>query len=141
MSTALIVEELRSNIQRLEDENFLLKSRLSYIEQSASAGALELAPAGFTPCESKLLAFLVARAGKIVTRDALHAYMYPLDDRELKIIDVFICKLRKKLPPHIAIETYRGHGFYMTSEAATNLRAWAAGTGSLPQPAIETVDA
>lgn len=38
------------------------------------------------------------------------------DDRELKIIDVFVCKARKKLEPlGIAIETVWGAGYRITT--------------------------
>ena len=53
-----------------------------------------------------------------------HAEVYGLDPDggpELKIIDVMICRLRKKLGD-IEIETVRGSGYRLTAEASELIR-------------------
>lgn len=73
--------------------------------------------------ESKLLGLLAERAkyGQSVTKDmALRALYFERPDADLpeeKIVDVFICKLRKKLPPTIRIETNRGNGYFLSGES------------------------
>ena len=38
--------------------------------------------------------------------------MYPVsDDVEIKIVDVMVCRLRRKMPPGYAIETEYGRGW------------------------------
>lgn len=45
--------------------------------------------------------FLCLAEGKIVTKPALYQHLYyemkPLDQDDLKLLDVFLCKVRKKL--------------------------------------------
>ena len=54
---------------------------------------------GLTPTESRLMALLATKAGKVVKRSAVMDAMYfDTDDAaEAKITDVLICKIRKKL--------------------------------------------
>ena len=73
---------------------------------------------GFTPRESVIIRTLVAANGRVVTRQGLMAAVYQCaaDEPDIKIIDVFICKIRKKLrrmfPYEVArIRTERCQGF------------------------------
>lgn len=71
---------------------------------------------GFTNCEIRLIELLARREGQTLTKDCLLHGMYfdrpDCDWPELKIIDVFVCKLRRKLEgtPH-EIETVWGLGY------------------------------
>ncbi len=48
--------------------------------------------------EQAILELLMLRKGMVLTKDAFLNHLYGgMDDPEIKIIDVFICKLRKKL--------------------------------------------
>jgi DNA-binding winged helix-turn-helix (wHTH) protein len=69
-----------------------------------------------TKNEARLLTVLLRR--KEVTKETLLNQMYTGPDvPEIKIIDVFVCKLRKKLKMFdIEIKTIWAHGYCMTSE-------------------------
>ncbi|CAB3914126.1 Transcriptional regulatory protein PhoP [Achromobacter piechaudii] len=64
-----------------------------------------------TSHEFKVLSVLMQRAGEVVSRTELIDHVYAQDfDRDSNTIDVFIARLRKKLPPG-TIETVRGLGY------------------------------
>jgi two-component system cell cycle response regulator CtrA len=55
-------------------------------------------PVHLTGKEYLILEFLSLRKGTIVTKEMLFNHVYrDMDEPEFKIMDVFICKLRKKL--------------------------------------------
>lgn len=64
-----------------------------------------------TSHEFRLLAYLMHRRGQIVSRTELVDHLYAQDfDRDSNTIEVFIARLRKKLPAGF-IETVRGLGY------------------------------
>lgn len=66
-----------------------------------------------TAHEYRVLAILMQHMGEVVSRNELVEHIYAQDfDRDSNTIDVFIGRLRKKLPPG-AIETVRGLGYRM----------------------------
>lgn len=68
-------------------------------------------PITLTSHEFKLLAYLMHRPGQVVSRSELVDQLYALDsDRDSNTIEVFIGRLRKKLPAEL-IETIRGLGY------------------------------
>lgn len=68
-------------------------------------------PVQLTAHEFKVLAYLMHRPDRIVSRSELIDHIYAQDfDRDSNTIEVFIGRLRKKLPPG-AIETVRGMGY------------------------------
>ena len=69
-----------------------------------------------TPKEYQILALLALRKGSPLTKETFLNHLYgDLDEPEAKIIDVFICKLRKKLANASGgqdyIETVWGRGY------------------------------
>jgi two-component system cell cycle response regulator CtrA len=55
-------------------------------------------PVQLTPKEYLILQLMVLRKGMVLTKEAFLNHLYGgMDEPEVKIIDVFICKLRKKL--------------------------------------------
>jgi DNA-binding response OmpR family regulator len=70
--------------------------------------------AKFTKSERLVLSILKGREGKIVRRSAIYSVMYSTrPDADMvveKSIDVWICKIRRKLKRH-SIETYHGIGW------------------------------
>ena len=65
-----------------------------------------------TPAESALLSALVARAGRVLTRDQLRAVLSsPGRASSVRAVDVHIAQLRAKLPAPGAIRTVRGVGY------------------------------
>ena len=71
-------------------------------------------PLTLTSHEFKVLALLMQRVGQVISRTELSEHIYPQDsDRDSNTIEVFVGRLRKKLPPGL-IETVRGLGYRLT---------------------------
>nr|WP_278422938.1 helix-turn-helix domain-containing protein [Brucella anthropi]DAM62818.1 MAG TPA: Transcriptional regulatory protein, C terminal [Caudoviricetes sp.] len=65
-----------------------------------------------SPAEATVFACLAAR--RFATKEMIYHALYALrsDDVEPKIVDVFICKLRKKVKPFgVIVETVWGSGY------------------------------
>ena len=74
-------------------------------------------PVALTNHEHKLLAYLMHRPGAVVSRTELTEHIYAQDfDRDSNTIEVFVGRLRKKLPVD-AIETVRGQGYRLVPAA------------------------
>ena len=76
------------------------------------------APVHLTGKEYAVLELLTLRKGTVLTKEAFLNHLYGgLDEPEVKIIDVFICKLRKKLAAATDgknyIETVWGRGYVL----------------------------
>ncbi|MCO5112318.1 MAG: winged helix-turn-helix domain-containing protein, partial [Burkholderiaceae bacterium] len=68
-------------------------------------------PLQLTSHEFKLLSLLMQRKGEVLSRTELSEHLYPQDaDRDSNTIEVFVGRLRKKLPTG-SIETVRGLGY------------------------------
>jgi len=75
-------------------------------------------PLALTSHEYKVLELLLRQAGQVVSRSTLTEHLYAQDfDRDSNTIDVFIARLRKKLPP-ASIETVRGLGWRLVDANA-----------------------
>ena len=63
--------------------------------------------------EFELFRYLLDRAGRVATHEEILFHIYQLnEDVEIKIVDVFICKLRAKLKPlGLEIATLWGVGY------------------------------
>ena len=65
----------------------------------------------------KVLAYLMHHAGAVVSRTELTEHIYAQDfERDSNTIEVFVGRLRKKLPPDL-IETVRGLGYRLAPPA------------------------
>jgi two-component system cell cycle response regulator CtrA len=75
--------------------------------------------------EYSILELLVLRKGMVLTKEAFLNHLYGgMDEPEMKIIDVFICKLRKKLAHAGAdnlIATVWGRGYMLREPAAEDV--------------------
>lgn len=70
---------------------------------------------GLTSHEYKVLAYLMHRPGAVVSRTELTEHIYAQDhDRDSNTIEVFVGRLRKKLPTEL-IETVRGLGYRLVA--------------------------
>lgn len=77
-------------------------------QASASVNGMPLA---LTSHEFKILSLLMQRPGEVMSRTELSEHVYPYDsERDSNTIEVFVGRLRKKLPPG-SIETVRGLGY------------------------------
>lgn len=78
--------------------------------------------ASLTEREFAVFEQLWNRPGRVHSKSALLDGIYQLlsdDDVQDKIIDVFICKLRKKLTGlGLTVETVRGHGYVLKRQHA-----------------------
>lgn len=76
-------------------------------------------PISLTPKEYAILELLSLRKGATLTKEMFLNHLYGgIDEPELKIIDVFICKLRRKLlqilgDDHQCIQTVWGRGYIL----------------------------
>lgn len=72
--------------------------------------------------EYQMLELLCLRSGRVVSKETFLDHLYGgIDEPEMKIIDVFICKLRKKISREIQdaalIKTVWGRGYRVNAEA------------------------
>ncbi len=84
-------------------------------EQNASINGKRL---GLTNKEYQILELLGQRLGSTITKEMMLNHLYAgMDEPELKIIDVFVCKIRKKLVQASGgldyIETVWGRGYML----------------------------
>src|SRR5712672_1988660 len=80
-----------------------------------------------TPKEYQMLELLSLRKGTTLTKEMFLNHLYGgMDEPELKIIDVFICKLRKKLANASSgknyIETVWGRGYVLREPAEDEVK-------------------
>ena len=72
-------------------------------------------PVNLTGHEYRLLSYLMHRPGTVVSRTELTEHLYAQDfDRDSNTIEVFVGRLRRKLPPEV-IETVRGMGYRLAA--------------------------
>lgn len=74
-------------------------------------------PVALTSHEHRVLEYLMHRPGAVVSRSELTEHIYSQDhDRDSNTIEVFVARLRKKLPEGL-IETVRGLGYRLVAPA------------------------
>ena len=88
------------------------------IKQQLKRAQVAGTPVPLTTREYQLLELLALRQGSTITKEMILNQMYGgMDEPELKIIDVYICKLRKKLAAASGgrdyIETVWGRGYML----------------------------
>ncbi len=93
------------------------------VNLEARTATIDGAPLHLTGKEYGILELLAMRKGTTLTKEQFLNHLYGgIDEPELKIIDVFICKLRKKLTTASGgdnyIETVWGRGYVLRDPAA-----------------------
>lgn len=91
--------------------------RCGELSLDTRSGRVTLAgqPVTLTSHEYKVLDYLMHRPGAVVSRAELTEHIYAQDfDRDSNTIEVFVGRLRKKLPPDL-IETVRGLGYRLAA--------------------------
>jgi two-component system, cell cycle response regulator CtrA len=96
------------------------------IKQQLKRAEVAGQPVPLTTREFQLLELLALRQGSTLTKEMILNQMYGgMDEPELKIIDVYICKLRKKLAEASRgknyIETVWGRGYTLQEPAAARI--------------------
>lgn len=109
----------------LEAENCRLKDRIQELEGLLSEPD-EFVPIKMSQTHKRLLGLF--RKRRLVTKDFAFSALYgsrpECDQPEIKIVDVMVCKLRKRLEPYgITIETQWGIGYYISEESRPKLDA------------------
>ena len=115
-----------TELEMLREENSILR------EENRQLNELLLPPKqdfsvmfGLTPQESTIFSVLISADGGIVSKDKMMSEYVASSTNtdsipQVKILDVFICKIRKKLKQwDISIQTSWGQGWYITREDRT----------------------
>jgi two-component system cell cycle response regulator CtrA len=95
-----------------------IKTGALVIDPATRIASVNDRPLRLTPKEYAIIELLSLRKGTVLTKEMMLSHLYGgMDEPELKIIDVFVCKLRKKLAlatgGHHYIETVWGRGYVM----------------------------
>lgn len=116
------VDGLEADNQRLRDRIDELERLLGMDSSSVNRFPVEWR---LTPSEARVLGFLATR--EQASKEAIMLALYverPDDPPEIKIVDVFICKLRKKVKNFgIEIETLWGQGYRLSRVMRARLGA------------------
>lgn len=102
-------------VAAIEAENDELREKVRVLEELV--GFREEVPPIFclTPAEGRVLGFLTKR--EVATKEQIMMAIYtdrPWIDVEIKIVDVFVCKIRKKIAKFgVEIDTIWGRGYRM----------------------------
>lgn len=122
-----------ARLEALEAANDRLRDRISQLEDAMGMSVLTPIEWRLTMAEQRVFGVLLAR--ELATKAAIMAALYSADGKEeaeIKIVDVFVCKARKKLKPFgVEIETRWGEGYYLTPATKAKVRAMMA-------PAVES---
>lgn len=120
---------LSDRIAILEAENDELRERVIQLERAMTSDYDRMPIGGLTSSEAVVLAVIVSTtngASKSRIFEALYAMRSSRDLPEPKIVDVMVCKLRKKLDAlGVEIETIWGWGYRLSPasrEALAELR-------------------
>jgi DNA-binding response OmpR family regulator len=77
-----------------------------------------------TSHEYRVLAYLMHHRDEVISRSDLVEHIYAQDfDRDSNTVEVFIARLRKKLPPGL-IETVRGLGYRLSAPNDGHDQGW-----------------
>jgi two-component system cell cycle response regulator CtrA len=117
--------DYEARIKLLEAENEALRDRVWQLEEALGGAAVDFPLfLDLTSQESICLGVLLTTKcpRKATFMTALYGHL-PNSEVEAKIVDVYICKVRKKLVAHgIAIETAWGQGYFLNEETKAKLR-------------------
>ncbi len=106
--------------RREEREQQGFESEMRMVVSEALKDVPEFKPElGLSRTEAEILAVLAKRHGKLVSKEALMTLVYATDPDAVpddKVIDVWICKIRPKLPISCMIETARGQGWRLKGD-------------------------
>lgn len=125
-ATPKTAKTLRNRVQDMKAAD-AVEFLLGVFEELALAAPLDDHPVDawgrFTTPLRRLLIILYDYQGRIVSKENLYAAVYfdraDADDiPHPKIIDVYICKLRKMLPDHVKVATVWGQGYRLVVDEA-----------------------
>jgi two-component system cell cycle response regulator CtrA len=127
MSTVAVAPETSSAAQGSSAPNFpsTIQTGDLVVHLNTRVVSVNDQPVHLTGKEYGILELLSLRQGTPVTKEMFLNHLYGgVDEPELKIIDVFVCKLRKKLAEATGgkhyIETVWGRGYVLRDLAPTS---------------------
>lgn len=108
--------DVHARLEAQKEEIARLEERVAYLESALGMDFIAPVEWRLTTKESAVLGVIMAR--EIAPKNAILLAVYQeMDQPEEKIVDVFVCKIRKKLEPFgIQIDTLWGRGYYLTVE-------------------------
>lgn len=116
--------DVGARLEAIEGENDLLRERIAQLEGLLGHNFLCPVEWRLTCSENRVFGTLMAR--DLATKEAILAALYRdvgKDEAEIKIVDVFVCKLRKKIKPFgIEVHTRWGEGYYLLPETKSRIR-------------------
>ena len=111
---------LRREVEALRDA---LEAMRGALASDAGVKIIELAK---LTCSERMLLGLLMRRNR-ATKDQMMTMLYadrPDEEPDSKILDVMICKMRKKLSPHgVEIRTIHGAGYELPSTSREKIKA------------------
>lgn len=116
----------RPNYSSADRETLI--ERITQLENEAGMGFSTHPRYNLTGYENAILGVLLNAKAAVITKEYVFDALYGMDDDMpgQKILDVWICKLRKKLAPYdIAIQTAWGRGWYIEPEDRAKILALA----------------
>lgn len=113
-------------VEAVEAENEMLRERIAALEALLGLTVEVPLELQLTAQESKLVGFMLKR--DLISKSSAMMLLYGSrpdgEEAEPKILDVFVCHIRRKLKPFgLSIETRWGEGYYFTAENKQKLRA------------------
>lgn len=135
--------DVAARLEVVERENSMLREQVAAL-QDLLRGA-EPPPIEFRLTGSEAIVFGLLMSRGLVTKEAIMSALYHdrgKEEAEMKIADVFICKLRRKLKSFdVRIVTRWGVGWEMANESKQAVREMIAGgrptSAQLVPPAID----
>lgn len=127
-------DDLQDRLEALEAANARLQDELDMLRTERFGCDLGLPVEWMLAC-SEAAIFRTLMANESCRKEALLMAL-PLKDHanppEIKIVDVYICKIRRKVEPFgILIETRWGQGYFISPAMKVHARALIAGSASL----------
>lgn len=118
--------QTRNRIRHLEERNALLEEQNKQLQEHLYdmrdiSGWIDLVvKCKLTTAEERVLRLLYKHKQGVITKSVIWAAMYSdrldRDWPDAKIVDVWVCKLRFKLPDKTYIQTSWGRGYVLTPE-------------------------
>lgn len=110
LTEAILIEHNKRLRERVEE----LEETVRQLRENSAVPVIGPLPAGtarVTPMEETVLRALLARP-EIATKNYLYRALYGEEDHvDIKIVDVMVHRIRRKLPPFVKITTLWGRGY------------------------------
>lgn len=117
--------DYKARCEVLEHENEMLKEEIERLKSEFTETEWIADPVLQLTEKEALLCQLLMKRGQATKEQIMHHLYQMRDEAEIKIVDVFVCKVRKKLKPFgIKIETIWGKGYAMAKPSVEILEEY-----------------